>query len=184
MFMVLRHLDPHHFSVWMEPSSSPIEIKSWRDGMNISALFSIILHQSMMRQFNAFCKFQSVVNLMHHPLLEKTQKAISQLSNGKAPMTHVIPAEVYRYSRAVLHQKLVNIFQSIWQHGTVLQDFKDVLTIHLYKRKGNCQQCDNHCSISLLSITGKVLARVLLNHLTTHLEKCFLLESQCGFHTG
>ena len=115
------------------------------------------------------------------PTLGETQKAIGQLSNGKAPGADAILAKVYKYGGPVLHQKLVDIFQSIWQQGTVLQDFKDALIIHLYKRKGNCQQCDNHCSISLLSITGKVLARVLLNHLTMHLEKGFLPESQCDF---
>ena len=118
------------------------------------------------------------------PTLGKTWKAIRQLSNGKVPGVDAIPAKVYKYGAPVLHQKLVNIFQSIWQQGTVLQDFKDTLTIHLYKRKGNCQQCDNHCSISLLSITGKVLARVLLNHLKTHLEKGLLLESQCSYCVG
>ena len=62
--------------------------------------------------------------------------------------------------------------------------FKAALIIHLYKRKGNHQQYDNHCGISLLSITGKVVARVLLNCLTMHLEKGLLPESQCGFHVG
>ena len=115
--------------------------------------------------------------------LGKTQKAISQLSNGKVPRADAILAEVYKYGRPVLHQKLVNIFQSIWQQGTVPQDFRDALIIHLYKRKGNCQQCDNHHSISLLSITGKVLARVLLNCLTVNLERGFL-EGQCSLCTG
>ena len=82
------------------------------------------------------------------PTLNKTQKAIGQLSNGKAPRADAIPAKVYKYGGPVLHQKLVDIFQSIWQQSTVLQDFKDALIIHLYKRKGNCQQCNNHCSIS------------------------------------
>ena len=42
--------------------------------------------------------------------------------------------------------------------------------------------CDNHRGISLLSIAGKVLARVLLNRLNEHLEQSGLLpESQCGF---
>ena len=35
--------------------------------------------------------------------------------------------------------------------------------IHIYKRKGNPQVCDNHRGISLLSIAGKVLAKMLLN---------------------
>ena len=115
------------------------------------------------------------------PTLGKTQKAIGQLSSGKAPRADAIPAKVYKYGGPVLHQKLVDIFQSVWQQGIVLQDFKDALIIHLYKRKRNHQQCDNHHSISLLYITGKVLARVLLKCLTTHLEKGLLPESQCSF---
>ena len=53
--------------------------------------------------------------------------------------------------------------------------------MHLYKRKGNHQACDNHRGISLISIAGKILARVLLNRLIAHLEKGLLPESQCGF---
>ena len=63
----------------------------------------------------------------------------------------------------------------------VPQDFKDASIIHLYKRKGNRQSCDNHRGISLLSIAGKILARILLNRLTNHLEQGLLPESQCGF---
>ena len=62
------------------------------------------------------------------------------------------------------------------------QEFKDASIIHLFKWKGNPQLRDNHRGISLLSIAGKVLARVLLNRLNEHLEKAGLLpESQCGF---
>ncbi|XP_063600380.1 uncharacterized protein LOC134776560 [Penaeus indicus] len=43
------------------------------------------------------------------------------------------------------------------------EEFKDASAVHLYKRKGNRQTCDNHRGISLLSIAGKILARVLLN---------------------
>ena len=54
--------------------------------------------------------------------------------------------------------------------------------IHLFKRKGNPQVCDNHRGISLLLVAGKILARVLLNQLNEHLEQSGLLpESQCGF---
>ena len=80
-----------------------------------------------------------------------------------------------------LTEKLHQLFQLIWQHETVPQDFKDATIIHLYKRKGNRQACDNHRGISLLSIAGKILARVLLNRLTAHLEQGLLPERQCGF---
>ena len=57
-----------------------------------------------------------------------------------------------------------------------------LLIIHLYKRKGNPQVCDNHRGISLLSIAGKILAKFLLNRLNAHLDQAGLIpESQCGF---
>ena len=40
---------------------------------------------------------------------------------------------------------------------------------------------NNHRGISLLSIAGKILARILLNRLMKHLEQGLLPESQCGF---
>ena len=97
------------------------------------------------------------------------------------PCADSIPAEVYKEGGTALTEKLHQLFQLIWQHETVPQDFKDASIIHLYKHKGNCQACDNHHGISLLSITGKALARVLLNHLIVHLERGLLPESQCGF---
>ena len=53
--------------------------------------------------------------------------------------------------------------------------------VHLYKRKGNRYASDNHRGISLLSIAGKILARILLKRLNNHLERGLLPESQCGF---
>ena len=51
----------------------------------------------------------------------------------------------------------------------------------LLQRKGNRQTCDNHRGTPLLSIAGKILARVLLNRFTQHLERGHLPESQSGF---
>ena len=70
----------------------------------------------------------------------------------------------------------------MWRKEAIPQEFKDATIIYLFKRKGNLQVCDNHRAISLLSIAGKILARVLLNRLNEHLERSGLLpESQCGF---
>ena len=70
----------------------------------------------------------------------------------------------------------------MWRKEATPQKFKDATIIHLFKRTGNPQVCDNHRGISLLSIAGKILARVLLNRLNEHLEQSGLLqESQCGF---
>ncbi|XP_077870428.1 uncharacterized protein LOC144364027 [Saccoglossus kowalevskii] len=101
------------------------------------------------------------------PNLDEIQRAVLLHSSGKAPGLDSIPAEIYKEGGAALVEKLYQLFQLIWQHETMTQDFKDVSVIHLYKRKENCQVC-NHPGISLLSIASNILARVLLNRLITH----------------
>ena len=79
-------------------------------------------------------------------------------------------------------EKLAELFQCMWRKEAIPQDFKDASIIHLYKRKGNPQVCDNHRGISLLSIAGKILAKILLNRLNAHLDQAGPIpESQCGF---
>ena len=59
---------------------------------------------------------------------------------------------------------------------------QELSIVHLFKRKKDPQVCDNQRAISLLSIVGEILARVLLNRLNEHFEQSKLLpESQCGF---
>ena len=89
------------------------------------------------------------------PTLEETQKAISLLSTGKAPGGDSIPAEIFKQGGMALVEKLHHLFELIWDQGKVPQDLKDALIIHLYKRKGNRQACDNHRGISLLSIARR-----------------------------
>ena len=123
-----------------------------------------------------------------NPLLDElttvseTVKAIKLLSSGRAPGSDAIPAEIYKAVGPPVAEKLTELFHIMWRKETITQEFKDATIIHLNKRKGNPQVCDNHRGISLLSIAGKVLARVLLNRLNEHLEQSGLLsESQIGF---
>nr|VZI22621.1 unnamed protein product [Spirometra erinaceieuropaei] len=76
--------------------------------------------------------------------------------------------------------------QEMWRQGEVPQDFKDATIVHLYKRKGNRQLCDNHRGISLPNIIREIFARIRLNRLNHHLEQGLLSESKCGFrrHRG
>ena len=118
------------------------------------------------------------------PTSVEVKKAISQLSDGKAPGRDAIPAEIYKCGGDALIERLTELFKLIWEKQVLPQDFKDASIVHLYKKKGNRQACDNHRGISLLSIAGKILARVLLNRLNSHLEKGYLPESQCGFRAS
>ena len=119
------------------------------------------------------------------PTEDEVRKAIKQMSIGKAPGPDALPAEIFKLDCPTLHKNLTELFTIMWSQGRIPQELKDANIIHLYKRKGNHQSCDNHRGISLLSHTGKILARVLLNRLLLHLENATLLpESQCGFRAG
>nr|VZH97110.1 unnamed protein product [Spirometra erinaceieuropaei] len=121
------------------------------------------------------------VDLDLPPALQETIRAVQQLSSGKAPGSDAIPAQVYKHGGPQLMDHLTALFQEMWRQGEVPQDFKDATIVHLYKRKGNRQVCDNHRGISLLNIAGRIFARILLNRLNNHLEQGLLPESQSGF---
>ena len=50
-------------------------------------------------------------------------------------------------------------------------------------KKGNLKCCDNWRGISLLEVVGKVVARIVQNHLQQLAEQV-LPEPQCGFRKG
>ena len=60
------------------------------------------------------------------------------------------------------------------------QDFKDVIIGPVYKNKGNHKECGNYRGISLLSIAGKIMAKIIQARLS-RIAESILTESQCGF---
>jgi hypothetical protein len=60
---------------------------------------------------------------------------------------------------------------------------RDAKIITHYKNKGERSDCNNYRGISLLSIVGKVFARVILIRLQRLAEQVYP-ESQCGFRAG
>ena len=115
------------------------------------------------------------------PTVSETVKAIKLLSSGKAPGSDAIPAENYKAGGPPVAEKLTVISHYVEKrsHPSRIQGCNNYPPIQKERKP---QVCDNHRGISLLSIAGKILARVLLNRLNEHLERSRLLpESLCGF---
>ena len=91
------------------------------------------------------------------PTVSVTVKAIKRLSSGKAPGSDGIPAEIYKAGGTPVAKKMTELFHIMWRKKVIPQAFKDASIIHLFKRKGNPQLCDNHRGISLLSMLGRSL---------------------------
>ena len=118
------------------------------------------------------------------PTLEEVIKATNQLKCGKAAGVDGIPPEIWKYGGAALHSKLHDLFLCCWEQGKLPQDLRDAIIITLYKNKGEKSDCTNYRGITLLSVAGKILARVLLNRLVPAVAEPHLPESQCGFRSN
>ncbi|XP_071509496.1 uncharacterized protein [Diadema antillarum] len=114
----------------------------------------------------------------------ETLKVIKELHAGKAPGPDGIPSEIFKERGVAIATKLTEQIQQFWEERSVPQDFKDADIVHLYKNKGDRASCENHRGISLLSIAGKIMARVVLNRITHHLLDDVVSESQCGFRSN
>nr|XP_014349996.1 PREDICTED: uncharacterized protein LOC102357907 [Latimeria chalumnae] len=114
----------------------------------------------------------------------RIENAIKKMSNGKAPGPDRIPAEIFKHGGPMLTRKLGKFIRQCWCQGAVPQDFKDANIVHLYKRKRDQTDCNNHRGTSLLSVAGKFFAKVILDHLINSLAESILPESQCGFRSG
>ena len=118
------------------------------------------------------------------PTLEELTEAIDQLKSRKAPGVDGIPPEICTHGGPALHVKLHDLLVCGWEQGKLPQDLRDAVIKTMYKNKGEKSDCSNYRGITLLSIAGKVLVRVLLNRLVPTIAEEILPESQCGFRAN
>ena len=114
------------------------------------------------------------------PTMEEVSTALDALSSGKAPGGDGIPPEVLKCGKGTLTKELHELLCQCWREGSVPQDMRDANIITLYKNKGDRSDCNNYRGISLLSIVGKLFAKVILTRLQVLAERVYP-ESQCGF---
>lgn len=114
------------------------------------------------------------------PTVEELSKAVDKLASRKAPGSDGIPPDLLKQCKCSLLHPLHKVLCQCWKEGAVPQDMRDAKIVTLYKNKGERSDCNNYRGISLLSIVGKVFAKVILTRLQKLAERVYL-ESQCGF---
>ena len=113
---------------------------------------------------------------------DEIRTAISQMKKGKAPGSDEISTELLMLGGEECVRWLKIVFDSIWQHEAIPNDWKNQIIVPLHK-KGSRSLCDNYRGIALLSIPSKVFAKAILNRLKPRAES-LLRENQCGFRKG
>ena len=129
---------------------------------------------------DAIQSFPLMAELDDAPTLAELKEAIERLPVAKAPGQDGIPPEIIKCDSSVLLEHLHGLLCQCWEEGAVPEDMRNANIITLYKNKGDRSDCNNYRGISLLSIVGKVFARVVLKKLQRLAERVYP-ESQCGF---
>ena len=112
------------------------------------------------------------------PTIDEVSKAIRQTSSLGMDG---IPAEIFKSAGPVALEALHSLLISIWEEEDVPKEFRNATFVSLFKNRGSKTDCVNYRGISLLFVSGKILARVILNRLITNISEENLPETPCGF---
>ena len=118
------------------------------------------------------------------PSFDEVEKAILSHNDNKTACPDNIPAEVIKHGGCVLHRRLHNFIIDWWSAKYLSKQWKDAKIILVHKQKGDRAECGDSHGVSLLSVAGKVLAKIMLTRLLSHVVDLVLPEFQCGFRRG
>ena len=112
------------------------------------------------------------------------EEAVQKLNSGKSPNMNGLLAEFFHCAGPVFMGRLATLLQTAWRTETISEDWRNSLLVVLNKGKGPKNHCSNYRGISLLSVVGKILSRIIFKRINLHIADNVLPESQCGFRSG
>lgn len=92
----------------------------------------------------------------------EVKAAFQKLTNGKTPGIRSITTEMLKAGGESVIQWRTNITNHVWIQERLPTDWTRGIILPFWKRKGDQLLCSNHRGITLLSIPGKLFARILL----------------------
>ena len=114
------------------------------------------------------------------PTLTEVEAALTRLPSGKAAGVCGIQAELLKMGGGTVLRELAAVFQSVWTSCAIPADWRRSVIVPIYKGRGERRDCGNYRGISLLSVPGKLFARIILDRIRPHLIKHQRAE-QSGF---
>ena len=102
-----------------------------------------------------------------------------KLKSGKAGGVCSIQVEMVKAGGYTVVQWLKDVFDIAWKCGKTPHEWREAIIVPIYK-KGSRDECGNYRGISLLSVVGKIYARVVCDRLRL-LTDAVLMDEQGGF---
>ena len=102
------------------------------------------------------------------PSFVETQAAVNQLKWGKTPGICGIHADLLKAGGNAVLVSLHAVLCSARSTGIIQTDWKRGLVVPLWKGKGDRQDYNNYRGARLISVPGKVFARIILERVHHH----------------
>ena len=116
------------------------------------------------------------------PTLTEVKEAIKKMKTGKAAGLDGITADMLKAEDIMTPKILRDILEQIWQSEETPKSWTIGLIVKMPK-KGDLSNCNNWRGITLLSITSKILSRIIHKRLSDTLND-LLRQEQAGFRPG
>ncbi|XP_060064977.1 uncharacterized protein LOC132545315 [Ylistrum balloti] len=116
------------------------------------------------------------------PSIEEVQRAIKKLRNGESPGIDSITAELIKADTNFSSTKIHELMEAIWREEQIPDSWKKGLIMKL-PIKGNLKECKNSRGITLLSVVGKLLGRIIIDRIREGID-IRLRKEQAGYRKG
>uniref|UniRef100_H3A3N0 Reverse transcriptase domain-containing protein n=1 Tax=Latimeria chalumnae TaxID=7897 RepID=H3A3N0_LATCH len=115
-------------------------------------------------------------------LMSEIERALRRLKNNKAVGLDRIPAEALKAGGETLLNIMKAIIDNIWETGEWPDEWvrSEIVTI---PKVAGTQECEKHCTLSLISHASKILLEIL-RHRISHFTSTEIGEEQFGFVQG
>ena len=90
---------------------------------------------------------------------DKIRKGVGKLKKGKAEGVCGISGELLKAGGEVVIEWMSWIYSMVWRTGVAPEDWQRAIIVPIHK-KSSRRKCGNYRGISLLSIPGKLFARI------------------------
>lgn len=100
---------------------------------------------------------------VNEPTIVEVEVAIQRMNSGKAPGINSITAELLKVCVGFSAHKVHELMVEIWKKEKIPENWKKGL-IKLPKKE-NLKECKNFRGITLLSVVGKILGRIIIDRI-------------------
>ncbi|XP_061704212.1 uncharacterized protein LOC133515657 [Cydia pomonella] len=103
--------------------------------------------------------------------MDEIVKALKGMKSGKAAGYDKVSVEMLKAGQGIVATQMYRLFNMCFRTGQVPRDWCKAVIVPLYKGKGSQLDCKNYRGISLLSVVGKLYAKILIERVVKETDE-------------